>query len=510
MSSEKFDKKIQDAAEHHHPVYDEQAWEKMKKLLDKHLPEEKSDRRRFLWLWFLLLSLAVGGAYIGITKPWKGVSSTAVASQDNGQKAIGNGQKAIDNNGQQATNDRQQATVNSQASSTNNEQLATGNGKDLNERDQAASNDKQSTINNDQLKASDKNTVDKDQPVTIDQKQSANKQKTTNYKPTTNYTRTNNSKTSVVVNSSSKKQKINIVSNKAGKGKKKNTSNALADNNKEEEMVDKEIIIDNKEEKPAAKQNNNNPSPNKQEEIVVVEEKKDAVVVVDKKENITPAKEEKKDEVKTPIPSPKKKNNFKNAFAFTISTGPDVSAVSFDRIGKTRLVIGAGISYQLNKRWNLRTGFYAVQKVYDAKPDQYTPPDPNWYYYQYVQDIHASCRVFEIPLIASYTFSQRPKHSWFASAGVSSYIMKSESYDYFLKYPSGNTDTKNYTVYDKNEHFLSSLRLSMGYQKQFSNRISFSAEPYINTPLTGIGLGKIKLSSAGVLFTLSIKPFAKK
>ena len=46
MQSEEFDKKIKEAADHHHPAYDEKAWMKMEKLLDTHLPQKKDDRRR--------------------------------------------------------------------------------------------------------------------------------------------------------------------------------------------------------------------------------------------------------------------------------------------------------------------------------------------------------------------------------------------------------------------------------------------------------------------------------
>ena len=35
MQFDDFDKKIKEAAEHHHPAYDEKAWDKMEKLLDQ-------------------------------------------------------------------------------------------------------------------------------------------------------------------------------------------------------------------------------------------------------------------------------------------------------------------------------------------------------------------------------------------------------------------------------------------------------------------------------------------
>ena len=55
---------IKDAVDKHHPAYNDEAWEKMEKKLDKHLPQ-KTDRRRYLF--FLLLFLLLGGgAFFGI------------------------------------------------------------------------------------------------------------------------------------------------------------------------------------------------------------------------------------------------------------------------------------------------------------------------------------------------------------------------------------------------------------------------------------------------------------
>ena len=39
---------IRDAVDKHHPAYNDKAWEKMEKKLDKHLPQ-KEGRRRFIF-----------------------------------------------------------------------------------------------------------------------------------------------------------------------------------------------------------------------------------------------------------------------------------------------------------------------------------------------------------------------------------------------------------------------------------------------------------------------------
>src|SRR6476659_3551256 len=67
MLFDNFDKKIKEAAEQHHPAYDENAWRKMENLLNQHLPRQK-DRRRFFLLAFTILSVG-GGSFFFLSKP---------------------------------------------------------------------------------------------------------------------------------------------------------------------------------------------------------------------------------------------------------------------------------------------------------------------------------------------------------------------------------------------------------------------------------------------------------
>ncbi|MDQ6762410.1 MAG: PorT family protein [Bacteroidota bacterium] len=203
------------------------------------------------------------------------------------------------------------------------------------------------------------------------------------------------------------------------------------------------------------------------------------------------------------------KNKFSDLFSLNFSAGPDVSAVNINNIGTFKLLYGAGIGYSFAKKWEVRAGIYAVKKVYEAASSDYHPPTFFWNYYPNLEDVNADCKVIEVPLIVNYKFSQHAKHEWFASAGMSSYFMKKETYIYHSKIAPGQYQDKSYTVQNQNNHYLSSLRLSAGYEKNVSKTVSFSAEPYLTLPLSGVGFGKVKLNSAGLLFSVSVKPFVK-
>ncbi|MGN6194015.1 MAG: outer membrane beta-barrel protein [Ginsengibacter sp.] len=234
----------------------------------------------------------------------------------------------------------------------------------------------------------------------------------------------------------------------------------------------------------------NNSAPNK----LVGEEK----VAKNEKEKTTPA-----------IKKSKKTNNsFSDNFGVSISAGPDISGVHANKIGKLTAVFGAGLQYSISKHFSIRSGFYVSKKIYSVEGDDYNLPggNPN---YAYLENVSANCTVYEIPVKADYHFNRIKNHTWFISTGLSSYLMKKESYDYYYKTVSGEIYEKDWTINNKNKHFFSVLSFSGGYEYFFNKQFSFAAEPYINLPLKGIGVGKVKLNSGGILFTLKMKPFIK-
>ena len=201
--------------------------------------------------------------------------------------------------------------------------------------------------------------------------------------------------------------------------------------------------------------------------------------------------------------------SFEKNFGISISTGAEVSGLSVSKTGKLSVAYGAGLSYDLSSRFTLRSGFYVDKKIYSVGKNDYHAQPGNIVNYDYLQSIDANCKVYEIPLVVNYNFGKAKNHSWFAAAGLSTYLMKKESYVYYYKYPSGRTYDKYWSVSNKNKHYFSVLDLSAGYEYTLNKRFSLAAEPYVKLPFSGVGAGKIKLNSAGVLFTLTMKPFKK-
>jgi len=476
MQFEDFDKKVREAAEHHHPAYDEKAWDSMENLLDKHLPVEKDNRRR-LFFFLLLFLLAGTGAYLWMAKPWKPASVA-----DSSRQAI--------------------AQPPTSATAKNNDDAGASNDNNIN----IEKNNKETSPAN-ESPAIKNNTVEYPADKISDQK-------------------ITESETTIATDKIIKKENNQYLKKKSA-GRNKET---FAKAGSFPKITSKEAnhlkiaaaeTSDNKishAEKPITNKNIDNNSSNTDRVAATPEpvavtiadndtDKTDKPLTTDSTVN---KEAEKENVVKNETPAEQKKLQKKNksSFAITVSGGPDVSTVGLSSLGKMNCVIGAGFSYTYNQ-FTIRSGFYAVKKVYTASPDQYNPPLHSPPTYLNLTKIDGDCKVYEIPVTFSYNFGETKNHSWFGAIGLSSFLMKKETYDYYYKDMSGNPAMKTWST-QNNKHMFSVLNLSAGYEKKLNQNLSLITEPYFKIPLEGIGYGNIQLNSMGVLISLSIKPFTSK
>jgi hypothetical protein len=452
MQFEDFDRRIKEAGENHHPTYNENAWDKMEQLLDRHLPQKRDDRRRFLF--FILFPLLMaGGALLIISKPWGNKDEVTIAE------------------------------TNKQA--PNNNPIRT-----------EPAQDNQPIITGDELSPSSTPRVTETSPVPVLESKPGKKVPANSF--------TNN--TGILAD-----QQFDATVNAPGIKKKLGKSEKVIDGSKEK-VAEEKIKVEEKandevkgeviarQDKSDVKVNNN--VDNRSSDVTSKED------IDKKKESADPEvkKEQQPADAVTKKEKPKKKKS--NELFFTFSAGPDISAVGDEGPGKAKLVIGAGVGYTFMDRLTLRAGFYSARKIYSAGKEDYKPAvtPPNYYY---LDNVDANCKVYEIPITLSYRFGRSTRHHFFAGAGLSSYLMKEEVYDYTYKYP-GNPPviyTHTYSYKNENNHYFSVLGISGGYQRNLNRNVAISAEPYLRIPLSGVGAGNVKLNSAGVLFSISVKPF---
>jgi len=204
------------------------------------------------------------------------------------------------------------------------------------------------------------------------------------------------------------------------------------------------------------------------------------------------------------ITAPTKKGILKN-IGFSVLLSPEVSMVNFKGGGQVTAGYGVGISYAFGKHFSLQAMFVNARKLYATDKKGYTPVSGSSLYNADTLNVNADCSIWDIPLNLRYSFKGNDKNSLFISAGVSSYIMKKEIYD-FVYFDQGNYYSKQRIISNENKHSFCNLNLTVGYQYWLNKKWSIGFEPYLKLPLSGIGGGKVKLTSAGALFSLTFKP----
>lgn len=186
----------------------------------------------------------------------------------------------------------------------------------------------------------------------------------------------------------------------------------------------------------------------------------------------------------------------KGSFYITPMAGLDFSNVKFSSAGRTGFNGGVQIGYYFTDRLSLHTGIVYNKKNYKARGKDFTPKGPMVYYD--IDKIEGGCAMFDIPINIRYDLNIKQRSRYFISAGVSSYLMDKEDYNYYYYNNAGNYAERNWKTSDNSNYLFSILNISAGMEKQLSNKISFMAEPYLKLPMQGVGNGEIRLNSFGI------------
>ena len=201
------------------------------------------------------------------------------------------------------------------------------------------------------------------------------------------------------------------------------------------------------------------------------------------------------------------RHSFLKNIGITLLVFPEVNAVAFKEIDKLTLNYGAGLSYNLGKHLTASVQLIHSRKIYTTDRQGYNPPDGSVFLSLDYLNVKAACVVWDIPVNLRYSFTGNMGNSYFISAGLSSYLMKEEVYDFAYYDQTGAYKTRHGSFENQHKHGFSNFNISAGYQYRLSKKMSAGIEPYLKLPLSGVGIGKVKLTSVGVFFNLTYRPF---
>ena len=182
-----------------------------------------------------------------------------------------------------------------------------------------------------------------------------------------------------------------------------------------------------------------------------------------------------------------------------------VNSLAGNRPGST---IGLTLDYQFVPRLYISTGLLLDRKNYAARAQDYHAPVDfyqNNIFARHLDYVKGTFEMLEIPLNLRYDFSVTGSTLFFASAGVSSYLLTSENsgmygtpWGYQTYQPSPSTGQHSY--------LFSAANLSLGVETGLSNSLSLLIAPYMKIPTRGIGFGQVQMSSVGINFALKFAP----
>ncbi|HYG40182.1 MAG TPA: hypothetical protein VD908_16250 [Cytophagales bacterium] len=192
-----------------------------------------------------------------------------------------------------------------------------------------------------------------------------------------------------------------------------------------------------------------------------------------------------------------KASDYRDVLRISALFSPDISSAFPVKNVQSGYNTGIALEYFLFRNLAVSVGILKSKKVYSSGPENYKPNDNYWKYYKKPEGIDGSCMVTDIPVNVKYFYCDKSRIRAFASVGLSSYLMRNETYTYDYA-----TYDMTYEFSKENNHLFSVLNLSTGAEYRLGRGFSVGIEPFLKVATSGVGAGKIKLNSGGAFISL--------
>ncbi|MEX2585026.1 MAG: outer membrane beta-barrel protein [Balneolaceae bacterium] len=186
----------------------------------------------------------------------------------------------------------------------------------------------------------------------------------------------------------------------------------------------------------------------------------------------------------------------------SLALSPDISAAgSFENRYRTGVKAGITVGYRIGERFSVQAGVIPSRIHYAADSESHNAPV--YGYGGLVPDkITAACLMLDIPIQIRFDVLEFTNARIFASAGLSSYIMLTERYQFRS---AGGAGVQEWEDRTGSQHWFSNAALSAGYELDVHPNWSLRVEPFLRLPLQDVGWGNVRLYSMGSFFSLSYR-----
>jgi hypothetical protein len=186
---------------------------------------------------------------------------------------------------------------------------------------------------------------------------------------------------------------------------------------------------------------------------------------------------------------------------------PEFSTTRLNHYSSPGESLGLRIGYRFSNRFSINTGIIRSTKKYKDDAGEYNT-NPNYWKNRtngvIPVEIKGRCLVVEVPLDIQFDAIQGRKSRLFASAGISSYFMLSQSYNYQFDTPNPGADN-GWRTSESESYWFGVGMISAGYEREIHPALMIGIEPYLKVALTEVGWPNINLLSTGAYVTLRYK-----
>lgn len=192
--------------------------------------------------------------------------------------------------------------------------------------------------------------------------------------------------------------------------------------------------------------------------------------------------------------------------ALTVLAAPDLTSVRGAGNASFSQNIGLLYTQPIGKRFSVSAGLLYARKNYNS-PYSFYRPNVRLTWSERPTEVDAACDVLDVPLLLNYGVYHKNNIHIQVGAGISSYFMLRERYQFSYSSESSNSNDlpAAYEVRGKNNHLFGVADFSVSINRKVNENISIGIRPFVKVPLTGIGYGQTKLESKGLALTLDFK-----
>ncbi|SMO56140.1 PorT family protein [Solitalea koreensis] len=163
--------------------------------------------------------------------------------------------------------------------------------------------------------------------------------------------------------------------------------------------------------------------------------------------------------------------------------------------------IGMLLTYKMSEKWSLTSGAIYAKMLYSTGFENYNPNSQ--YRFKYApSNVNADCRALDIPLNINYTVFNKKNNKIGLTAGLSSYLMLKENYNFVYDYPNPSYP-QSYEIRNKNQHWLGVVNLQASYERKINSNVGIGIQPFVKIPIENIGYSQVKLKTVGVAVNLN-------